>query len=183
VDLLLVHSSDLRVDDEASATKHGDGTDGLAAVLAAACKGNPRRSVGLAMSVGGGAPQPWPAQGVGDENDQHALDPDVLDVGGQAAAAEQAYRQAIGLEVDPVCAPFPTAVASERDCVSGPRGVSQVTAVAIEPRRMVPARRGVPCAARNEITDRGTSRRLLLRINRLTVVAVTKRGLKVSWSS
>ena len=36
VDLLLVHSSDLHVDDEASATKHGDGTDGLAAVLAAA---------------------------------------------------------------------------------------------------------------------------------------------------
>jgi DNA repair exonuclease SbcCD nuclease subunit len=36
VDLLRVHSSDLHVDDEASATKHGDGTDGLAAVLAAA---------------------------------------------------------------------------------------------------------------------------------------------------
>ena len=36
VDLLLVHSSDLHVDDEANATKHGDGTAGLAAVLAAA---------------------------------------------------------------------------------------------------------------------------------------------------
>ncbi|HME26537.1 MAG TPA: hypothetical protein VKI44_35295 [Acetobacteraceae bacterium] len=36
VDLLLVHSSDLHVDDEASATKHGDGTDDLAAVPAAA---------------------------------------------------------------------------------------------------------------------------------------------------
>ena len=36
VDILLVHSSDLHVDDEATATKHGDGTAGLAAVLAAA---------------------------------------------------------------------------------------------------------------------------------------------------
>jgi DNA repair exonuclease SbcCD nuclease subunit len=36
VDLLLVHSSDLHVDDKASATKHGDGPDGLAAVLAVA---------------------------------------------------------------------------------------------------------------------------------------------------
>jgi len=36
VDLLLVHSSDLHVDDEHSAAKHGDGTDGLAAVLAVA---------------------------------------------------------------------------------------------------------------------------------------------------
>jgi DNA repair exonuclease SbcCD nuclease subunit len=36
VDIVLVHSSDLHVDDEHSATKHGDGTAGLAAVLAAA---------------------------------------------------------------------------------------------------------------------------------------------------
>src|SRR5579863_7034035 len=36
VDIVLVHSSDLHVDDEASATKHQDGTAGLAAVLAAA---------------------------------------------------------------------------------------------------------------------------------------------------
>src|SRR5271154_3684860 len=36
VDLLLVHSSDLHVDDEQNATKHSDGTAGLAAVLAAA---------------------------------------------------------------------------------------------------------------------------------------------------
>ena len=36
VDILLVHSSDLHVDDEQSASKHNDGTAGLAAVLAAA---------------------------------------------------------------------------------------------------------------------------------------------------
>jgi DNA repair exonuclease SbcCD nuclease subunit len=36
VDHQLVHSSDLHVDDEASSTKHSDGTDGLASVLAAA---------------------------------------------------------------------------------------------------------------------------------------------------
>ena len=36
MDLLLVHSSDLHVDDEHNATKHSDGTAGLAAVLAAA---------------------------------------------------------------------------------------------------------------------------------------------------
>jgi DNA repair exonuclease SbcCD nuclease subunit len=36
VDIVLVHSSDLHVDDETSATKHHDGTAGLAAVLAAA---------------------------------------------------------------------------------------------------------------------------------------------------
>ena len=36
MDIVLVHSSDLHVDDEQNATKHGDGTDGLAAVLAAA---------------------------------------------------------------------------------------------------------------------------------------------------
>jgi len=36
VDIVLVHSSDLHVDDENNATKHSDGTDGLAAVLAAA---------------------------------------------------------------------------------------------------------------------------------------------------
>ena len=36
VDIVLVHSSDLHVDDETSATKHQDGTAGLAAVLAAA---------------------------------------------------------------------------------------------------------------------------------------------------
>jgi DNA repair exonuclease SbcCD nuclease subunit len=36
VDIVLVHSSDLHVDDEATATKHHDGTAGLAAVLAAA---------------------------------------------------------------------------------------------------------------------------------------------------
>lgn len=33
VDVVLVHSSDLHVDDESSATKHSDGTAGLAAVL------------------------------------------------------------------------------------------------------------------------------------------------------
>jgi DNA repair exonuclease SbcCD nuclease subunit len=36
VDIVLVHSSDLHVDDERDATKHQDGTAGLAAVLAAA---------------------------------------------------------------------------------------------------------------------------------------------------
>ncbi len=36
VDIVLVHSSDLHVDDEQNATKHGDGTAGLAAVLATA---------------------------------------------------------------------------------------------------------------------------------------------------
>jgi metallophosphoesterase superfamily enzyme len=36
VDIVLVHTSDLHIDDEQNATKHGDGTDGLAAVLAAA---------------------------------------------------------------------------------------------------------------------------------------------------
>ena len=36
VDIVLVHSSDLHVDDETSAAKHSDGTAGLAAVLAAA---------------------------------------------------------------------------------------------------------------------------------------------------
>jgi DNA repair exonuclease SbcCD nuclease subunit len=36
VDIVLVHSSDLHVDDETNATKHHDGTAGLAAVLAAA---------------------------------------------------------------------------------------------------------------------------------------------------
>ena len=36
VDIVLVHSSDLHVDDETNATKHGDGIAGLAAVLAAA---------------------------------------------------------------------------------------------------------------------------------------------------
>ena len=36
VDLVLVHSSDLHVDDEHNATKHSDGTAGLAAVLSAA---------------------------------------------------------------------------------------------------------------------------------------------------
>jgi DNA repair exonuclease SbcCD nuclease subunit len=36
VDIVLVHSSDLHVDDEHKATKHNDGTDGLAAVLAVA---------------------------------------------------------------------------------------------------------------------------------------------------
>lgn len=36
VDILLVHSSDLHVDDEQSTSKHNDGTAGLAAVLAAA---------------------------------------------------------------------------------------------------------------------------------------------------
>jgi DNA repair exonuclease SbcCD nuclease subunit len=36
VDIVLVHSSDLHIDDEASATKHTDGIAGLAAVLAAA---------------------------------------------------------------------------------------------------------------------------------------------------
>jgi DNA repair exonuclease SbcCD nuclease subunit len=36
VDIVLVHSSDVHVDDETSATKHHDGTAGLAAVLAAA---------------------------------------------------------------------------------------------------------------------------------------------------
>jgi DNA repair exonuclease SbcCD nuclease subunit len=36
VDIVLVHSSDLHVDDEQNATKHNDGTDGLAAVLAVA---------------------------------------------------------------------------------------------------------------------------------------------------
>ncbi len=36
VDIVLVHSSDLHVDDEHNATKHNDGTDGLAAVLAVA---------------------------------------------------------------------------------------------------------------------------------------------------
>src|SRR5262245_49118947 len=40
VDLLLVHSSDLHVDDEQNATKHSDGTAGLAAVLAAARAAN-----------------------------------------------------------------------------------------------------------------------------------------------
>jgi DNA repair exonuclease SbcCD nuclease subunit len=36
VDIVLVHSSDLHVDDEATGTKHAGGTTGLAAVLAAA---------------------------------------------------------------------------------------------------------------------------------------------------
>jgi DNA repair exonuclease SbcCD nuclease subunit len=36
VDIVLVHSSDLHVDDEQNATKHSDGTAGLAAVLACA---------------------------------------------------------------------------------------------------------------------------------------------------
>ena len=36
VDIVLVHSSDLHVDDERNATKHSGGTTGLAAVLAAA---------------------------------------------------------------------------------------------------------------------------------------------------
>ncbi len=36
VDIVLVHSSDLHIDDEGSATKHTDGIAGLAAVLAAA---------------------------------------------------------------------------------------------------------------------------------------------------
>ena len=36
VDIVLVHSSDLHVDDEHNATKHHDGTAGLAAVLASA---------------------------------------------------------------------------------------------------------------------------------------------------
>jgi DNA repair exonuclease SbcCD nuclease subunit len=36
VDIVLVHSSDLHVDDERNATKHSDGTDGLTAVLAVA---------------------------------------------------------------------------------------------------------------------------------------------------
>ncbi len=36
VDIILVHSSDLHVDDERNATKHSGGTTGLAAVLAAA---------------------------------------------------------------------------------------------------------------------------------------------------
>src|SRR5262245_3935042 len=36
VDIVLVHTSDLHVDDEQNATKHHDGTAGLAAVLAAA---------------------------------------------------------------------------------------------------------------------------------------------------
>jgi DNA repair exonuclease SbcCD nuclease subunit len=35
-DIVVVHSSDLHVDDEASASKHVDGIAGLAAVLAAA---------------------------------------------------------------------------------------------------------------------------------------------------
>ncbi len=40
VDIVLVHSSDLHVDDEHHATKHHDGTAGLAAVLAAASAHN-----------------------------------------------------------------------------------------------------------------------------------------------
>src|SRR6185312_14140656 len=36
VDIVLVHTSDLHVDDEPAATKHGEGLIGLAAVLAAA---------------------------------------------------------------------------------------------------------------------------------------------------
>ena len=40
VDIVLVHSSDLHVDDEDNATKHSDGVAGLAAVLAAARDAN-----------------------------------------------------------------------------------------------------------------------------------------------
>jgi DNA repair exonuclease SbcCD nuclease subunit len=40
VDIVLVHSSDLHVDDENNATKHSDGVAGLAAVLAAARDAN-----------------------------------------------------------------------------------------------------------------------------------------------